>query len=93
MSEATTARDENWLNNYRLEVKAKRTTRVIRLEVKVDEEWLTHDGADTSEQAISESWVELETRIKSAMDKEFYWGMQAEISIIEWEDDEEVIND
>ncbi len=93
MSEATTARDENWLNNYRLEVKAKRTTRVIRLEVKVDEEWLTHDGEDTSEQAISESWVELETRIKSAMDKEFYWGMQAEISIIEWEDDEEVIND
>ena len=80
MSEATTARDENWLNNY-------------RLEVKVDEEWLTHDGEDTSEQAISESWVELETRIKSAMDKEFYWGMQAEISIIEWEDDEEVIND
>ena len=93
MSEPTTARDENWLNNYRLEVKAKRTTRVIRLEVKVDEEWLTHDGEDTSEQAISESWVELETRIKSAMDKEFYWGMQAEISIIEWEDDEEVIND
>ena len=93
MSEATTARDENWLNNYRLEVKAKRTTRVIRLEVKVDENWLTHDGEDTSEQAISESWVELETRIKSAMDKEFYWGMQAEISIIEWEDDEEVIND
>ena len=93
MSEATTARDENWLNNYRLEVKAKRTTRVIRLEVNVDEEWLTHDGEDTSEQAISESWVELETRIKSAMDKEFYWGMQAEISIIEWEDDEEVIND
>ena len=66
----------------------KKVTRVIRLLVTTDEEWLTHDGEDTSEQGISDSWVELETRIKSAMDKEFYWGMQAEISIIEWEDDE-----
>ena len=71
----------------------KKVTRVIRLEVKADQEWLTKDGKDTSEQGISDSWEELENSIKSVLNKEFYWGMQAEISIIEWEDDEEVIND
>ena len=77
MSEATTGR---------------KVTRVIRLEVKVDEEWLTLDGDDTSEQGISDSWEELENSIKSVLNKEFYWDT-TEISIIEWEDDEEVIND
>ena len=77
MSEATTAR---------------KVTRVIRLEVKVNEEWLTLDGDDTSEQGISDSWEELENSIKSVLNKELYWDT-TEISIIEWEDDEEVIND
>ena len=70
----------------------RKVTRVIRLEVKVDEEWLTLDGDDTSEQGISDSWEELENSIKSVLNKEFYWDT-TEISIIEWEDDEEVIND
>jgi len=77
MSEATTAR---------------KVTRVIRLEVTADQEWLTKDGKDTSEQGISDSWEELENSIKSVLNKEFYWDT-TEISIIEWEDDEEVIND
>ena len=73
----------------------KKVTRVIRLEVKVDEEWLTLDGDDTSEQGISDSWEELENSIKNALN---YHSNpldldMAEISIIEWEDDEEVIND
>ena len=80
MSEATTGR---------------KVTRVIRLEVKVDEEWLTLDGDDTSEQGISGSWEEIENSIKNALN---YHSNpldldMAEISIIEWEDDEEVIND
>jgi len=70
----------------------KKVTRVIRLEVKADQEWLTKDGKDTSEQGISNSWEELENSIKSVLNKEFYWDT-TEISIIEWEDDEEVIND
>ena len=70
----------------------KKVTRVIRLEVKADQEWLTKDGKDTSEQGISDSWEELENSIKSVLNKEFYWDT-TEISIIEWEDDEEVIND
>ena len=70
----------------------KKVTRVIRLLVTTDEEWLTHDGEDTSEQGISDSWEELENSIKSVLNKEFYWDT-TEISIIEWEDDEEVIND
>ena len=77
MSEATTGR---------------KVTRVIRLEVTADQEWLTKDGKDTSEQGISDSWEELENSIKSVLNKEFYWDT-TEISIIEWEDDEEVIND
>ena len=73
----------------------KKVTRVIRLEVKVDEEWLTLDGDDTSEQGISGSWEEIENSIKNALN---YHSNpldldMAEISIIEWEDDEEVIND
>ena len=73
----------------------KKVTRVIRLEVKVDEEWLTLDGDDTSEQGISDSWEEIENSIKNALN---YHSNpldldMAEISIIEWEDDEEVIND
>ena len=73
----------------------RKVTRVIRLEVKVDEEWLTLDGDDTSEQGISDSWEELENSIKNALN---YHSNpldldMAEISIIEWEDDEEVIND
>ena len=70
----------------------KKVTRVIRLEVTADQEWLTKDGKDTSEQGISDSWEELENSIKSVLNKEFYWDT-TEISIIEWEDDEEVIND
>jgi len=70
----------------------KKVTRVIRLEVTADQEWLTKDGNDTSEQGISDSWEELENSIKSVLNKEFYWDT-TEISIIEWEDDEEVIND
>jgi len=77
MSEATTGR---------------KVTRVIRLEVTADQEWLPTDGNDTSEQGISDSWEELENSIKSVLNKEFYWDT-TEISIIEWEDDEEVIND
>ena len=74
---------------------ARKVTRVIRLEVKVDEEWLTLDGDDTSEQGISDSWEEIENSIKNALN---YHSNpldldMAEISIIEWEDDEEVIND
>ena len=65
----------------------KKVTRVIRLLVTTDEEWLTHDGDDTSEQGISDSWEELENSIKSVLNKEFYWDT-TEISIIEWEDDE-----
>ena len=65
----------------------KKVTRVIRLLVTTDEEWLTHDGEDTSKQGISDSWEELENSIKSVLNKEFYWDT-TEISIIEWEDDE-----
>ncbi len=73
----------------------KKVTRVIRLEVKADQEWLTKDGKDTSEQGISDSWEEIENSIKNALN---YHSNpldldMAEISIIEWEDDEEVIND
>ena len=72
----------------------KKVTRVIRLEVKVDEEWLTLDGDDTSEQGISGSWEEIKNSIKNALN---YHSRaldldMTEISIIEWEDDE-VIND
>ena len=66
----------------------KKVTRVIRLLVTTDEEWLTHDGEDTSEQGISDSWVELETRIKGAMKSLVYGSDMIQISIIEWEDDE-----
>jgi len=65
----------------------KKVTRVIRLLVTTDEEWLTNNGDDTSEQGISDSWEELENSIKSVLNKEFYWDT-TEISIIEWEDDE-----
>ena len=73
---------------------ARKVTRVIRLEVKADQEWLTKDGNDTSEQGISGSWEEIENSIKNALN---YHSNpldldMAEISIIEWEDDE-VIND
>mgnify|MGYP003132740760 CR=1 FL=1 len=77
MSEATTAR---------------KVTRVIRLEVKADQEWFTDDGNDPSEQFISDAWEDIGKRLKDALNKEFYWDT-TEISIIEWEDDEEVIND
>ena len=70
----------------------KKVTRFIRLEVTADQEWLTKDGKDTSEQGISDAWEEIENTIKSVLNKEFYWDT-TEISIIEWEDDEEVIND
>ena len=73
----------------------KKVTRVIRLEVTTDEEWLTHDGEDTSEQGISDSWEDIGKLIENALN---YHSRaldldMAEISIIEWEDDEEVIND
>ena len=71
---------------------ARKVTRVIRLEVTADQEWLTKDGEDTSEQGISDSWEELENSIKSVLNKEFYWDT-TEISIIEWEDDEETEED
>ena len=70
----------------------KKVTRVIRLEVTADQERLTNNGKDTSEQGISDAWEEIENTIKSVLNNEFYWDT-TEISIIEWEDDEEVIND
>ena len=48
---------------------ARKVTRVIRLEVTTDEEWLTHDGEDTSEQGISDSWEDLGNSIKSVLNK------------------------
>ena len=73
----------------------KKVTRVIRLEVKADEEWFTDDGNDPSEQFISDAWEDIGKLIENALN---YHSRaldldMAEISIIEWEDDEEVIND
>ena len=78
MSEATTGR---------------KVTRVIRLEVKADEEWFTDDGNDPTEQFISDAWEDIGKLIENALNYRALDLAMAEISIIEWEDDEEVIND
>ena len=72
---------------------ARKVTRVIRLEVKADQEWFTDDGNDPSEQFISDAWEDIGKRIKDALNYRTLDLDMAEISIIEWEDDEEVIND
>ena len=71
----------------------KKVTRVIRLEVKADQEWFTDDGNDPTEQFISDAWEDIGKRIKDALNYRTLDLDMAEISIIEWEDDEEVIND
>ena len=72
---------------------ARKVTRVIRLEVTADQEWFTVDGNDQSEQFISDAWEDIGKRIKDALNYRTLDLDMAEISIIEWEDDEEVIND
>jgi len=66
----------------------KKVTRVIRLEVTADEEWFTDDGNDPSEQFISDAWEDIGKRIKDALNYRALTLDMAEISIIEWEDDE-----
>ena len=70
----------------------KKFSRVLRLEVTADEDWLTCDGNATSDLEISRSWTELEERIMSAINhyensRYFNSGNgRPRINIIEWED-------